>query len=57
VICLALELTQKELADLAGLNWRTIQYHEQYIANPKWAVLVKLVKVLGSRMVLLTKHR
>jgi DNA-binding XRE family transcriptional regulator len=48
---LARGLTQKELADLAGLNQRTIQYHEQYIANPKWVVLVKLVKVLGCGLV------
>jgi hypothetical protein len=29
----------------------TIQYHEQYVANPKWKILMKLAKVFGSRLV------
>jgi DNA-binding XRE family transcriptional regulator len=48
---LAKGMTQKELAKLAGLSERAIWYHEQYIANPKWRVLVKLVRVLGSELV------
>jgi DNA-binding XRE family transcriptional regulator len=44
-------MSQKELAERAGLTLRSIQFHEQYIANPKWQVLLKLVRVLGSGLV------
>jgi DNA-binding XRE family transcriptional regulator len=48
---LSLGVTQQELAERADLTVRSIQFHEQYISNPKWETLVKLVKVLGSGLV------
>jgi len=44
-------MSQKELAERAGVALRSIQYHELYIANPKWDILVKLVRVLGVGLV------
>jgi len=48
---LSLGMTQKELAERADLAIWSIQYHERYASNSKWKILVKLVKVLGSRLV------
>ena len=48
---LSLGMSQKELAERAGVALRSIQYHELYIANPKWDILVKLVRVLGVGLV------
>jgi DNA-binding XRE family transcriptional regulator len=48
---LSLRMSQEELAARTDLTVWTIQYHEQYVSNPKWKVLVKLVKVFGSRLV------
>jgi hypothetical protein len=44
-------MTQKELAERADLAIWSIQYHERYASNSKWKILMKLVKVLGSRLV------
>jgi DNA-binding XRE family transcriptional regulator len=48
---LSLGMSQKELAERADVPLRSIQFHEQYVANPKWQTLVKLVRVLGSGLV------
>ena len=48
---LSLGMTQNELAERAELTVWTIQHHERYVSNPKRKILVKLVKVLGSRLV------
>jgi len=44
-------MSREELAERAELTVWTIQYHEQYVSNPKWKILMKLAKVFGSRLV------
>jgi DNA-binding XRE family transcriptional regulator len=44
-------MSREQLAERAELTVWTIQYHEQYVSNPKWKILMKLAKVFGSRLV------
>lgn len=44
-------LTQKDLAELAGVSERTLRDLERGVGNPSFAAVVGIVNVLGLRMV------
>lgn len=45
-------LTQKELAELAGVAERTLRDLERGTGNPSFAAVVGITNVLGLRMVI-----